>query len=133
MKLSDTSIRRPVLATVLNLVILLIGIIAYERLTVRLVPNVDVPIVTVATFYPGANAQVIESQITKPIEDALSGIEGVDYISSVSRAAGSGALASSPSSQPGVPLSRSQKSVWPRMRRPFCSAQAMAWSGFVKS
>ena len=86
MKLSETSIRRPVLATVLNLVILLIGIIAYDRLTVRLVPNVDVPIVTVATFYPGANSQVIESQITKPIEDALSGIEGVDYISSVSRA-----------------------------------------------
>lgn len=86
MKLSDVSIRRPVLATVLNLVILLIGVISYERLSVRLIPNVDVPIVTVATFYPGANAQVIESQITKPIEDALSGIEGVDYISSVNRA-----------------------------------------------
>ncbi len=86
MKLSEVSIRRPVLATVLNLVILLIGVISYERLSVRLIPNVDVPIVTVATFYPGANARVIESQITKPIEDALSGIEGVDYISSVSRA-----------------------------------------------
>ena len=86
MKLSETSIRRPVLATVLNLVVLLIGVISYDRLTVRLIPNVDVPIVTVATFYPGANAQVIESQITKPIEDALSGIEGVDYIRSVSRA-----------------------------------------------
>ena len=86
MKLSDISIRRPVLATVLNLVILLVGIISYERLSVRLIPNVDVPIVTVATFYPGANAQVIESQITKPIEDALSGIEGVDFISSVNRA-----------------------------------------------
>ena len=67
MKLSETSIRRPVLATVLNLVILLIGIISYERLAVRLIPNVDVPIVTVATRYPGANAQVIESQMTKPI------------------------------------------------------------------
>ena len=86
MKLSEVSIRRPVLATVLNLVVLLIGIISYERLSVRLIPNVDVPIVTVATFYPGANAQVIESQITKPIEDALSGIEGVDYISSINRA-----------------------------------------------
>ena len=86
MKLSEVSIRRPVLATVLNLVILLVGIISYERLAVRLIPNVDVPIVTVATRYPGANAQVIESQITKPIEDALSGIEGVDYLSSVSRA-----------------------------------------------
>ena len=86
MKLSDISIRRPVLATVMNLVILLVGLISYDRLAVRLVPNVDVPIVTVATSYPGANAQVIESQITKPIEDALSGIEGIDYISSVSRA-----------------------------------------------
>ncbi|MDX1481410.1 MAG: efflux RND transporter permease subunit [Woeseiaceae bacterium] len=86
MKLSEISIRRPVLATVLNLIILLIGIISYERLAVRLIPNVDVPIVTVDTGYPGANARVIESQITKPIEDALSGIEGVDFISSVSRA-----------------------------------------------
>jgi len=75
-----------VLATVLNLVILLIGIISYQRLAVRLIPNVDVPIVTVRTIYPGANAQVIESQITKPIEDTLSGIEGIDFIRSVSRA-----------------------------------------------
>lgn len=86
MQLSSISIRRPVLATVMNLVILLIGIICYERLAVRLIPNVDVPVVTVATFYPGANAQVIESQITKPIEDSLSGIEGIDFIQSVSRA-----------------------------------------------
>ena len=86
MVLSDISIRRPVLAWVLNLVVLLIGIICYIRLPVRLIPNVDVPVVTVATNYPGANAQVIESQITKPIEDALSGIEGIDFIQSVSRA-----------------------------------------------
>ncbi|KFN42403.1 efflux RND transporter permease subunit [Arenimonas oryziterrae] len=86
MVLSDLSIRRPVLATVLNLVVLLVGFICYTRLPVRLIPNVDVPVVTVATGYPGANAQVIESQITKPIEDALSGIEGIDYIQSVSRA-----------------------------------------------
>src|SRR5688572_8828259 len=86
MILSDTSIRRPVLAWVMNLVILLVGIICYQRLPVRLIPNVDVPVVNVATNYPGANAQVIESQITKPVEDALSGIEGIDYIRSVSRA-----------------------------------------------
>jgi multidrug efflux pump len=86
MKLSEISIRRPVLATVMNLIILLVGIICYDRLSVRLIPNVDVPVVTVATSYPGANARVIESQITKPIEDALSGIEGIDYIRSVSRA-----------------------------------------------
>jgi multidrug efflux pump len=86
MQISEISIKRPVLATVMNLVILLIGLIAYDRLSVRLIPDVDVPIVTVVTLYPGANAQVIETQITQPIEDALSGIEGIDYISSISRA-----------------------------------------------
>ncbi|HZL92776.1 MAG TPA: efflux RND transporter permease subunit, partial [Vicinamibacterales bacterium] len=86
MQLPTLSIQRPVLATVMNLVILLVGLICYERLAVRLIPNVDEPIVSVFTGYPGANAQVIESQITKPIEDALSGIEGIDYIRSISRA-----------------------------------------------
>jgi multidrug efflux pump len=86
MQISEISIKRPVFATVMNLVVLLIGLIAYDRLSVRLIPDVDVPIVTVATTYPGANAQVIETQITKPIEDALSGIEGIDYLSSISRA-----------------------------------------------
>ncbi len=85
MVLSDISIRRPVFATVINLVVLLVGIIAYDRLAVRLIPNVDVPVVTVNTVYPGANARVIESQITQPIEDALSGVEGIDFIQSVSR------------------------------------------------
>ena len=70
----------------MSLLIVLIGLICYDRLAVRLIPKVDEPIVTVLTSYPGANAQVIESQITKPIEDALSGIDGIDYISSVSRA-----------------------------------------------
>ena len=64
----------------MNLIILLIGLICYDRLAVRLIPNVDEPIVTVFTAYPGANARVIESQITKPIEDVLSGIEGIDFI-----------------------------------------------------
>jgi len=86
MQLPELSIRRPVLATVMSLLIVLVGLICYDRLAVRLIPNVDEPIVTVFTAYPGANAQVIESQITKPIEDALSGIEGIDYINSVSRA-----------------------------------------------
>ena len=86
MQLPNLSIRRPVLATVMSLIIILVGLICYTRLPVRLIPNVDVPIVTVSTSYPGANAQVIESQITKPIEDALSGIDGIDYINSISRA-----------------------------------------------
>ena len=85
MVLSDISIRRPVLAIVVNLVVVLIGIIAYTRLPVRLIPNVDVPVVTVSTSYPGASAQVIESQVTQPIEDALSGVEGIEYMQSVSR------------------------------------------------
>lgn len=70
----------------MNLIIVLIGVICYDRLAVRLIPNVDEPIVTVFTAYPGANARVIESQITNPIEDVLSGIEGIDFIQSVSRA-----------------------------------------------
>jgi len=86
MTLSDISIKRPVLATVMSLIIVLVGLICYDRLAVRLIPKVDEPIVTVSTFYPGANARVIESQITKPIEDVLSGIEGVDFIRSISRA-----------------------------------------------
>ncbi|TCZ82428.1 efflux RND transporter permease subunit [Lysobacter sp. N42] len=85
MVLSDISIRRPVFAWVINIVVVLIGIVAYTRLPVRLIPNVDTPVVTVNTSYPGASAQVIESQITQPIEDALSGVEGIEYISSVSR------------------------------------------------
>ena len=85
MVLSDISIRRPVFAWVLNIIVVLVGIVAYDRLAVRLIPNVDTPVVTVNTSYPGASAQVIESQITQPIEEALSGVEGIEYISSVSR------------------------------------------------
>ncbi|MDQ2696992.1 MAG: efflux RND transporter permease subunit [Pseudomonadota bacterium] len=86
MVLSDVSIRRPVLATVLNLLVVLVGLIAYDRLAVREYPNIDVPVVTVETRYPGATAQIIESQVTTPLEDSLSGIEGIDFISSISRA-----------------------------------------------
>ncbi|MFD0740084.1 efflux RND transporter permease subunit [Lysobacter koreensis] len=85
MVLSDISIRRPVFATVINLVVLLVGIIAYDRLAVRQIPNVDTPVINVSTNYPGASAQVIESQVTQPIEDALSGVEGIEYMQSVSR------------------------------------------------
>src|SRR5688572_27653644 len=85
MVLSDLSIRRPVFAMVINLVVLLVGVISFQRLAVRLIPNVDVPVVTVNTTYPGASAQVIESQVTQPIEDALSGVEGIEYMQSVSR------------------------------------------------
>jgi multidrug efflux pump len=86
MQLPEICIRRPVFATVINLVILLVGVVSYQRLPVRQTPKIDTPVVSVSTGYPGANAAVIESQITKPIEDALAGIEGVDFITSNSRA-----------------------------------------------
>ncbi len=85
MILSDISIRRPVLATVMSLLIILIGLIAFDRLPVREYPNIDAPVVSVRTVYPGASAEVMESQITKPLEDSLSGIEGIRTIKSVSR------------------------------------------------
>jgi multidrug efflux pump len=80
MTLSDICIKRPVFATVISLVIVLIGIISYSRLSVRELPKIDEPIVNVTTVYRGASADVIESQVTKPLEDSLSGIEGVDVM-----------------------------------------------------
>ena len=86
MKLSEVCIKRPVFATVLSLLIVLIGAISYSRLTVREYPQIDEPVVSVTTVYKGASAEVIESQVTKPLEDSLSGIEGVQIMSSASRA-----------------------------------------------
>jgi multidrug efflux pump len=85
MTLSDICIKRPVFATVLSLVILLVGLISYSRLAVRELPKIDEPIVNVSTTYRGASAEVMESQVTKPLEDSLSGIEGVDVMTSSSR------------------------------------------------
>jgi len=81
----ELCIRRPVLAIVINIIIILLGVVAYDRLTIREYPNIDVPVVTVATTYRGASASIIESQVTKPLEDSLSGIEGIDFIKSISR------------------------------------------------
>jgi multidrug efflux pump len=85
MVLSDISINRPVLATVMSLLIVLLGVICFQRLSVREYPNIDPPTVSVRTVYKGATAQVIESVVTTPIEDALSGIEGIKTIKSQSR------------------------------------------------
>jgi multidrug efflux pump len=84
--LSEISIRRPVLATVMSLVVVLIGLVAYQRLPVREYPKIDEPTVTVETKYRGASAEIIESRVTKPLEESLAGIEGVDTITSISRA-----------------------------------------------
>jgi multidrug efflux pump len=85
MGLSDLCIRRPVFATVLSLLIVLIGLVSYDRLTVREYPNIDPPVVTVETTYPGASAEIIETQVSQVLEDSLAGIEGIDVISSISR------------------------------------------------
>ena len=86
MQLSETSIRRPVLATVMSLLIILIGLVSFDRLSVREYPRIDEPVVTVNTRLIGASSEVIESQVTKPLEDSIAGIEGVDIITSISRA-----------------------------------------------
>jgi len=85
MLISDLCIRRPVFATVLSLLIILVGVVAYDRLPVREYPRIDEPVVTVETKYPGASSEIIESQVTKPLEDSVAGIEGVDVLTSISR------------------------------------------------
>ena len=85
MVLSDISIKRPVFATVINLLVVLLGIIAYTKLSVREYPNIDMPVVTVETRYPGANASIIETQVTDVLEESLAGVEGIDFMTSVSR------------------------------------------------
>ncbi|MET0345628.1 MAG: efflux RND transporter permease subunit [Casimicrobiaceae bacterium] len=85
MQLPEICIKRPVFATVLSLVILLVGAISYTRLSVREYPRIDEPVVSVQTQYRGASAEVVESQITKVLEDSLAGIEGVEIMTSQSR------------------------------------------------
>ena len=86
MQLPEISIKRPVFATVLSLVLVLIGLVSYGRLTVREYPNIDEPIVSVSTTYPGASATIVESQVTQVLEGTVAGIEGIDTIESSSRA-----------------------------------------------
>ena len=85
MQLPEISIRRPVFATVLSLLIVLVGWVSFNGLSVREYPKIDEPNVTVTTRLAGASSEVVESQITKIIEDSVAGIEGVDVISSISR------------------------------------------------
>jgi multidrug efflux pump len=85
MSLSSISIRRPVLAMVMSIVIIIFGFIGYTYLGVREYPSVDPPIITVSTAYTGANADVIESQITEPLEESINGIAGIRSLSSTSR------------------------------------------------
>ncbi|MBE6293866.1 MAG: efflux RND transporter permease subunit [Bacteroidaceae bacterium] len=85
MNISELSIRRPVLATVLTLIILLFGAVGYISLGVREYPSVDNPIISVTCSYPGANADVIENQITEPLEQNINGIPGIRSLTSISQ------------------------------------------------
>lgn len=85
MRISQICIRRPVLATVMSLVILLFGSISLTRLQNRYLPNIDPPVVSVTTVYPGAAPEVVETSVTDPIEEQVNGIDGVKNVMSVSR------------------------------------------------
>jgi multidrug efflux pump len=86
MQLPELSVRRPVLATVMSLLLVLVGLVSYQRLQVREYPRIDEPVVTVTTRLIGASSEVIESQVTKTLEDSIAGIDGVDILTSISRA-----------------------------------------------
>src|SRR5690606_7816301 len=85
MRLSHTCIQRPVFATVLAIIMMLVGAVSFDRLQVREYPQIEEPVVTVRTEYLGASSEIIESQVTKPLEDSIAGIEGVDVLTSISR------------------------------------------------
>ena len=84
MKLSETAIRRPVLASMISAALVLFGVIGYTRLSVRELPDIDPPIISVSTFLPGANAQVVETAVTDVLEEELSTIQGLRTLSSSS-------------------------------------------------
>lgn len=84
MMLSDVSIRRPVFASVISLLLIAFGILAFDRLSLREYPNIDPPIVSIRTSYPGAAANIVETRITKPLEDRIAGVEGIRYVESSS-------------------------------------------------
>ncbi len=86
MGFTELCIRRPVFATVLSLVLVLAGLMSFSRLTIREYPNIDEPQVSVQTNYPGASAEIMETQVTQVLEGSLAGIEGIDTIESTSRA-----------------------------------------------
>ena len=85
MSLPEICIRRPVFATVLSLLLVLVGIVSYDRLPVREYPNIDQPVVSVVTNYPGASPEIMESQVTQVLEASIAGIPGIDVLSSTSR------------------------------------------------
>jgi multidrug efflux pump subunit AcrB len=85
MTISDVAIRRPVFTTMLSLTLIVLGVLGYRRLGTDLYPDVSFPFVTIRTVYPGANPQDVEEMVTRPIEDSVASIAGVDKVFSSSR------------------------------------------------
>ena len=85
MKITDTSVKRPVFAIVINLLLLTFGLVAFSMLPLREYPDIETPIVNISTSYTGASAEIIETKITQVIENRISGIEGIKSINSSSR------------------------------------------------
>ncbi len=85
MILTDISVKRPVLASVISILVIILGLVSFEKLPLREYPNIDPPVVSIDTRYRGASATVVESRITQLIEDRISGVEGIKHVSSTSR------------------------------------------------
>jgi multidrug efflux pump len=85
MMLSDLAVRRPVLASVVSLLLIVLGVLSFTTLPLRELPDIDPPVVSISTGYPGASAAIIETRVTQLLEDAVSGIEGIDTLDSSSR------------------------------------------------
>ena len=85
MFISDTSIKRPVFATVLMLALVTLGAVSYRRLAIEMMPDVEIPILSIITAYPGAAPETVEREVTKRIEEAVNPISGVRHVKSTSR------------------------------------------------
>ena len=84
MMLSDLSVKRPVLAAVISMLLVVFGVVTFSRLPLREYPDIDPPVVTIDTLYRGASASVVETQITELIEERIAGVEGIEFIASTS-------------------------------------------------
>ena len=85
MILSDIAVKRPTVAVVLSLLLVVFGAVAFDRTSLRQYPDIDPPVVSIQTDYRGASADILDTKVTRVLEDQLSGLEGIKYISSVSR------------------------------------------------
>ena len=81
MKITDTSVKRPVFAIVINLLLLTFGLVAFSMLPLREYPDIETPIVSISTDYTGASAEIVETKITQILENRISGIEGIKNVS----------------------------------------------------